>query len=189
MPGSVGPDPENYAVVVSETVVADADCGLNSHEAGTMNQLIVDLGRRSDAGWELLTAHRSVFVPHEAVHDATGKPIRGRIVRHELTYRRGSNRKGWEYHIDALSDPDDPRAELMIAQRTAEGWTLAGSSRFRFEAVTPDVDHEELVHRTEDAVLVWKRARRRGARRRGAGAPGPESDDEAADDAEPDPPA
>ena len=30
MPGSVVPDPENYAVVVSETVVDDADFGLNS---------------------------------------------------------------------------------------------------------------------------------------------------------------
>jgi len=169
MPGMVGPNPENYAVVVTETQVDDADCGLNSHEPITLEQLMADLRLRNDAGWELMTAHRSVFVPFEALHDATGRPIRGRIIRHELTYRRRQGgRRGLEYRLDALSDPEDPRVEMMIAQRTAEGWTLVGCSRFRFEAVTPGVDHEELVHRTEDALLVWKKAGsllgRKGAR-------------------------
>jgi hypothetical protein len=165
MPGAVAPHADNYAVVVSEKVVADADCGLNSHEASTLEQLVTDLARRSDAGWELLTAHRSVFVPHEALHDANGKPMRGRVVRHELAYRRSLSRWGWLYRIDALSDPEDPQAEHMVAQRTAEGWSLAGCSRFTFEAVTPGVDREDLVHRTEDAVLVWKRERRRSERK------------------------
>ena len=172
MPGQVAPNPDDYAVVVSETVVDDAACGLNSHEPATLNQLVIDLARRSDAGWELLVGHRSVFVPHEALKDPAGKPIRGRIVRHELTYRRRGGRRGWEYHIDALSDPEDPQVELMIGQRTAEGWTLAGCSRFSFEAVTPDVDHDELVHRTQDAVLIWKRARSRSRRKQGEPAPG-----------------
>jgi hypothetical protein len=172
MPGQVGPNPDNFAVVVSETVVDDAACGLNSHEPATLNRLIADLARRSDAGWELLVGHRSVFVPHEALKDASGKPIRGRIVRHELTYRRGSARRGWEYHLDALSDPEDPQVELMIGQRTAEGWTLVGCSRFSFEAVTPGVDHDELVHHTEDAVLIWKRSRPFGRRRKVEAAPG-----------------
>lgn len=164
MPGSVAPDGDNYAVVVLEKVVADADCDLNSHEASTLGQLVTDLARRSDAGWELLTAHRSVLVPHGAVHDAHGKPVRGCVIRHELAYRRAPSRWGWLYRIDALSDPDDPQVESMIAVRINEGWTLVGCSRFGFEAVTPGVDHEDLVHRTEDAVLIWKRSRKRSER-------------------------
>jgi hypothetical protein len=164
MPGSVAPHADNYAAVVSEKVVADADCGLNSHEASTLEQPVADLARRSDAGWELLTAHRSVLVPHGATHDADGKPMRGRIIRHELTYRRAPSRWGWLYRIDALSDPEDPQVEATIAVRINEGWTLAGCSRFSFEAVTPGVDHEDLVHRTEDAVLIWKRSRKRSER-------------------------
>src|SRR4051794_40317394 len=113
MPGMVGPDPQNYAVVVTETQVADADCGLNSHEPSTLEQLIADLRLRNDAGWELMTAHRSVIVPLEALHDPTGKPMRGRIIRHELTYRRRqAGRRGLEYRLDALSDPEDPRVEM-----------------------------------------------------------------------------
>ena len=164
MPGSVGPAPDDFAVVVSETTVADADCGLNSHEAATLNQLMEDLRLRDDAGWELLTAHRSVLVPHEALHDAAGRPIRGRIVRHELAFRRSAPRKQFEYKIDALSDPDELRPEQIVAERALEGWQLVGCSRFTFEAVTPGVDHEELTHRTEDGVLFWKRPRKRSRR-------------------------
>ncbi len=112
MPGSVAPDGDNYAVVVSEKVVADADCGLNSHEVSTLEQLVTDVARRSDA----------------------------------------------------LSDPDDPQVESMIAVRINEGWSLVGCSRIGFEAVTPGVDHEALVHRIEDAVLIWKRSRKRSER-------------------------
>ena len=165
MPGSVGPSAHDFDVIVTETVVADADCGLNSHEVGTLNQLIEDLRRRDDDGWELLTAHRSVLVPHEALHDAGGRPIRGRIVRHELAFRRSAPRKTWEYKIDAVSDPDELHPEQLVAERIVEGWQLVGCSRFTFEAVTPGVDHEELTHRTEDGVLFWKRPRKRSSRR------------------------
>jgi hypothetical protein len=165
MPGSQGPPPDDFDVVVTETVLPDAGCGLNSHEAETLNRLVDDLRRRDDDGWELLTAHRSVLVPHEALHDAGGRPIRGRIVRHELAFRRSPPRRSWEYKIDALSDPDELNPEQILTERTVEGWQLVGCSRFTFEAVTPGVDHEELTHRTEDAVLFWKRPRKRSRRR------------------------
>jgi hypothetical protein len=137
MPGSVAPHADNYAVVVSEKMVADADCGLDSHEASTLEQPVADLARRSDAGWEPLTAHRSVLVPHGATHDANGKPMRGRIIRHELTYRRAPSQWGWLYRIDALSDPEDPQVEAMIAVRINEGWTLAGCSPVQLRSRHP----------------------------------------------------
>jgi hypothetical protein len=160
MPGAVGPPIADFEVIVTERIVADAACGMNSHETETLNQLVADLQRRDDDGWELLTAHRSVLVPTEVLHDPSGKPIRGRIVRHELTYRRSTKRRAWEYRIDALSDPTE-----LMAERHVDGWLLVGCSRFGFEAITPGVDHEDLVHRTEDAVLFWKRRRKRVARR------------------------
>lgn len=171
MPGAVGPSPDRFAVVVTETTVLDSACGLNSHETTTLNQLVSEIRQRTDDGWELMTAHRSVVAPHETLHDANGRPIRGRVVRHELTYRKSPPRRSWEYKIDALSDPDEPHAEQVIAERTAEGWQLVGCSRFAFEAVTPGVDHEELTHRTEDAVLFWKRSAKRSRRGRTDPAP------------------
>lgn len=164
MPGSQGPTPQDFDVVVTETVIDDAACGLNSHEVETLNSLIADLRQRDGDGWELLTAHRSVLVPHQALHDASGRPIRGRLVRHELAFRRSAPRKHWEYKIDALSDPDELHPEPLLVERAVEGWQLVGCSRFTFEAVTPGVDHEELTHHTEDSVLFWKRPRRRARR-------------------------
>ncbi|MGZ4716199.1 MAG: hypothetical protein ACXWCB_05805 [Acidimicrobiales bacterium] len=161
MPGSVGPPPEDYDLVVTETVVRDSACGLNSHEPDSLNQLLSDLVRRNDDGWELLSAHRSVLVPSDAQHDAGGAPIRGRLIRHELAFRRSPPRRRWEYGIDALSDPDELNPGQVMADRFLQGWELVGASRFTFEAVTPDVDHDELVHRTEDAVLFWKRPQKR----------------------------
>ena len=162
MPGSVGPSPDDYEVVVTETVVRDSACGLNSHEIETLNQLVADLERRNDDGWELISAHRSVLVPGDTQHDAQGTPIRGRIIRHELAFRRASPpRRRWEYGIDALSDPDNLQPGQVMADRFLQGWEMVGASRFTFEAVTPGVDHEELVHRTEDALLFWKRPQKR----------------------------
>ena len=140
----------------------DSACGLNSHEPETLNQLLAELVQRSSDGWELVSAHRSVLVPSDTQHDAAGAPIRGRIVRHELAFRRSSPpRRRWEYGIDALSDPDELNAGQVMADRYLQGWELVGASRYAFEAVTPDVDHDELVHRTEDAVLFWKRPAKR----------------------------
>ena len=162
MPGSVGPSPDDYVVVVSEIVVRDAACGLNSHEPESLNQLLTDLERRNTDGWELLSVHRSVFVPGDTQHDASGTPIRGRIVRHEMAFRRASPpRRRWDYGIDALSDPDQLDPGQVMADRFLQGWELVGAARFAFEAVTPGVDHEELVHRTEDALLFWKRPPKR----------------------------
>ena len=99
MPGSLGPNAHDFDVAVTETVIADADCGLESYEVDTLNRLI-----------------------------------------------------------------DEGHPEQLIAERTLEGWQLVGCSRFTFEAVTPGVDHEELTHRTEDAVLFWKRPPNRSRR-------------------------
>jgi hypothetical protein len=162
MPGQVPPPPESYDVRYEEHVVRDADCGLNSHDTGTLNQLIDTLRDRDDKGWETLTVHRSVWVPDEVMYDGHGVAMRGRKVRHEYTFRRSPPRKHFEYKIDALSDPVDAHTTDFVSQRFREGWQLVGCSSFDFRAKTAGVDGQEIEHHTKDALLFWKRGSRRG---------------------------
>jgi hypothetical protein len=162
MPGQVPPPPESYDVRFEEHLVRDSDCGLNSHDTGTLNQLVDTLRDRNDKGWEALSVHRSVWVPDEPLYDVHGIAMRGRKVRHELSFRRSPPRKNFEYKIDALSDPVDTHAVDIVSQRFREGWEMIGCSTFDFRAKTAGVDGHEIEHFTKDALLFWKR----GARRR-----------------------
>lgn len=169
MPGSVGPSPDDYEVVVTETVVRDSACGLNSHEIETLNGLIADLERRNEDGWELISAHRSVLVPGDTQHDAPGTPIRGRIIRHELAFRRASPpRRRWEYGIDALSDPDRLDPGQVMADRFLQGWEMVGASCFTFEAARPasTTRTSSTAPRTRSSSGSALRSARRSAPRR-----------------------
>jgi hypothetical protein len=157
MPGAVPPPAEDYEVRYDSHVVRDSDCGLNSHDNGTLRGLADFLDERSDRGWEALSVHRVVWVPDEPVLDANGATMRGREVRHEIALRRSPPRKKWLYKIDALSDPINPQVETVLSARVREGWELIGCSTFNFRAVTTGMDGNALEHHTIDAVLVFKR--------------------------------
>ena len=161
MPGQIPPPPESYEVRSEEIVVRDADCGLNSHDTPSLQQLIDMLRDRNDKGWEVLSVHRSVWVPHEPEYDVHGIAMRGRRVRHELALRLCAPRQRFEYKIDAVSDPVDPHTEIVLSGRYREGWTLIGCSTFDFRAITAGIDGHEIEHHTKDAVLVWKRQLRK----------------------------
>ncbi len=161
MPGQIPPPAEDYEIRFDEHVVRDADCGLNSHDVGTLQGLVDALRERDDRGWEALSVHRAVWVPHDVVYDVHGIATRGRMVRHELAFRRSPPRKQFIYKIDALSDPTDPHVEQVASDRVREGWEMIGCSTFDFRAVTTGVDGDEIEHHTKDAVLVWKRASKR----------------------------
>ena len=157
MPGQIPPPPEDYDVRCDEHLVRDADCGLNSHDRPTLQQLVDLLQERDDRGWEALSAHRAVWVADGDIYDANGEHSRGRKVRHEVVFRRSPPRKHFQYKVDALSDPVDPNVDEWLSTRHREGWTLIGCSAFDFRAVTSGVDGEEIEHHTSDAVIVWKR--------------------------------
>jgi hypothetical protein len=161
VPGQIPPPPEDYDVRFEEHPVRDADCGLNSHDTGTLQKLADDLRERSEKGWEALSAHRAVWVPSEPMYDVHGVAMRGRMVRHELAFRRSPPRKRFDYKIDALSDPVDAHVEDLVSVRYREGWQLIGCSTYDFRAVTLGLDGDQLEHHTKDAVLIWKRDARR----------------------------
>jgi len=161
MPGQIPPPAEDYEVRYDEHLVRDSDCGLNSHDTGTLQGLLDMLRERADRGWEALSVHRTVWVPDEVVYDPSGEPIRGRKVRHEMVLRRSPPRKNFLYKIDALSDPVDPHTESIVSERIREGWELIGCSVFDFRAVTSGVDGDDIEHHTKDAVVVWKRPAKR----------------------------
>ena len=125
MPGSVGPSPDDYEVVVTETLVRDSACGLNSHEIETLNALVADLERRNGDDWELISAHRSVLVPGDTQHDAQGTPVRGRIVRHELAFRRSGPRRR-----TCAQRPSTSRSPGSRAGSSAGSASKAQSERF-----------------------------------------------------------
>jgi hypothetical protein len=159
VPGQIPPPAEDYEVRCDEHLVRDADCGLNSHDRPTLQQLVDLLNDRDDRGWEALSAHRSVWVAENgALGPGEG---RGRRVRHEVVFRRSPPRKQFRYKIDALSDPVDAHVPELLSERVREGWTLVGCSSFDFRAITAGMDGNEIEHHTKDAVVVWKRAAKR----------------------------
>ncbi len=161
MPGQIPPPPESYEVRAEEIAVRDADCGLNSHDTPSLQALIDRLRDHDERGWEALSVHRSVWVSEGPELDAAGSPIRGRRVRHELALRVSPPRKHFDYKIDALSDPVDAHTENVLSGRIREGWELIGCSAFDFRAITSSMDGHPIEHHTKDAVLVFKRPRRK----------------------------
>ena len=117
--------------------------------------------RRNDDGWELISAHRSVLVPGDTQHDAQGTPIRGRIIRHELAFRRAHRPPplGVRHRRAVRSRRARPRAGH--GRPLPAGLGAGGRGPLHLRGRHPRRRPRGAVHRTEDALLFWKRPQKR----------------------------